>query len=35
LVAAENVGPGGFKERVFSAAKFLLRSINQSQEGTF
>ena len=35
LVAAENIGIGGFKEKVFSAAKFILRSINQSQEATF
>ena len=35
LVAAENIGIGGFKEKVFSAAKFILRSINQSQEAAF
>ena len=35
LVAAENIGIGGFKEKVFSAAKFILRSINQSQEAPF
>lgn len=35
LVAAENIGIGGFKEKVFSAAKFILRSINQSQEASF
>tara|TARA_B100000902_G_scaffold269983_1_gene255876 strand:- start:22 stop:1212 length:1191 start_codon:yes stop_codon:yes gene_type:complete len=35
LVAAENIGMGGFKEKVFSAAKFILRSINQSQEAAF
>jgi hypothetical protein len=35
LFAAENVRLGGFKEKVFSAAKFLLRSLNQSQEATF
>ena len=35
LVAAENIGIGGLKEKVFSAAKFILRSINQSQEATF
>ena len=35
LVAAENIGTGGFKEKVFSAAKFILSSINQSQEAAF
>ena len=35
LVAAENIGLGGFKEKVFSAANFILRSINQSQEAAF
>ena len=35
LVAAENIGIGGFKEKVFSAANFILRSINQSQEAAF
>jgi D-alanyl-D-alanine carboxypeptidase (penicillin-binding protein 5/6) len=35
LFAAENVRLGGFTEKVFSAAKFLLRSLNQSQEATF
>ena len=35
LVAAENIGTGGFKEKVLSAAKFILRSINQSQEAAF
>ena len=35
LVAAENIGIGGFKEKVFSATKFILRSINQSQEAAF
>ena len=35
LVAADNIETGGFKEKVFSAAKFILRSINQSQEATF
>ena len=35
LVAAENIGTGGFKEKVFSAAKFILRSLNQSQEAAF
>ena len=35
LVAAENIGTGGFKEKVFSAAKFIFRSINQSKEAAF
>ena len=35
LIAAENIGIGGFKEKVFSAAEFILRSIKQSQEATF
>ncbi len=35
LVATENIEIGGFKEKVFSAAKFILRSINQSQEAAF
>ncbi len=35
LVAADNIGTGGLKEKVFSAAKFILRSINQSQEAAF
>ena len=35
LVAAENIGLGGFKEKVLSAANFILRSINQSQEAAF
>ena len=35
LVAAENIEIGGFKEKVFSAAEFILRSINQSQEAAF
>ena len=35
LVAAENIKIGGFKEKVFSAAKFILRSINQSQKAAF
>jgi len=35
LVAAENIRVGGFKEKVFSAANFILRSINQSQEAAF
>ena len=35
LIAAENIGIGGFKEKVFSAAEFILRSINQSQEAAF
>ncbi len=35
LVAAENISLGGFKEKVLSAANFILRSINQSQEAAF
>ena len=35
LVAAENIGTGGFKEKIFSAAKFIFRSINQSKEAAF
>ena len=35
LVSAESIGTGGFKEKVFSAAKFILSSINQSQEAAF
>ena len=35
LLAAENVGSGGFKEKVLSAAKFVLRSISQNPEAAF
>ena len=35
LVAAENISNGGFKEKVFSAAKFILRSFDQRQEAAF
>tara|TARA_B100001057_G_scaffold79437_1_gene74577 strand:- start:158 stop:1348 length:1191 start_codon:yes stop_codon:yes gene_type:complete len=35
LIAADKIETGGFKEKVFSAAKFILRSINQSQEAAF
>ena len=35
LVAADNIETGGFKEKVFSAAKFILRSLNQGQEAAF
>ncbi len=35
LVAAENVGTGGFREKVFSAAKFIIRSLNQGPEAAF
>ena len=35
LLAAENIGTGGFKEKVLSAAKFILHKINQSQEAAF
>ena len=35
LIAAENIGSGGFKEKVLSAAKFVLRSISQNPEAAF
>jgi len=35
LLAAENIGAGGFKEKVLSAAKFVLRSISQNPEAAF
>ena len=35
LIAAENIGSGGFKEKVLSAAKFVLSSISQNPEAAF
>ena len=35
LIAAENIASGGFKEKVLSAAKYVLRSISQNPEAAF
>ena len=35
LQAADTIGAGGFKAKVFSAAKFVLRSISQNPEAAF